>query len=149
MIRERVEVLVIKGREILFIDTSYDGVPVIHLPGGGLDDHSLTQAALLETKEETGYSVSVDILMNTEYSESSFGSGYKAWRAEVYDGVRTRFVIASVLGRDSSLLGLDDDHERCFFIDINEAIDLIECRAKDSPWPLNRLEILNEALTHL
>ena len=151
LIRERVEVILIDSDNVLMIETNYDGKPVLHFPGGGLEGDNINMAAAKECAEEVGVSCYPLVVLDYEESADSFGSGYKAWRKEIYDKVRTRFVVARIQSMDDSVLGTDGDSERFLLINIHDAIDRIQSSLEYDKikFPVDRIYVLKQALEYI
>ncbi|MCK5920117.1 MAG: NUDIX hydrolase [Methylococcales bacterium] len=141
-IRQRVEVVLLDDQNrVALIEAEHDGKLIMHLPGGGLDEDTISVAAAKEVAEELGFECRIISVLDDVYQESSFGSGYKSWRAEVYDGVITSFVVAKIVKHDTSVLGLDGDAERFALIPLKDLIASVIEDDKSASLPLNRTDV--------
>lgn len=122
MKRERVEIILIDNSQVAIIESNYDGRPVCHFPGGGVENDNFNVAAIKEVSEELGVFCHPLAVLDYEEEADSFGSGFKAYRKDIYESVRTRFVVARLQSLDTSVYGTDDDAERFMLLDIDDAI---------------------------
>lgn len=146
LVRERVEVVLLDGPDVILVENTFDNNHVIFLPGGGLDGDTLNEAAVKEVAEEVGFHCKPSTILGIVYNEAPHGSGYKKWRAEYYSSIRTSFVIAKVIARDTSLLGADGDAEKFIKIHIGDLVRNLVNPPDNSSWPVNRLEVIRSVI---
>lgn len=111
-LRDRVEVLITKGDEVLLILSSS---PLLFpdwrgLPGGGVDNNTPEEACRLECLEEVGIRVKNIRPLNISLKESHVSG--KGNRKEKYRGSKTVWYTAEYDGEDHSLLNSDNDAKK-------------------------------------
>ena len=111
-LRERVEIVITKGAEVLLILSSS---PVLFpdwrgFPGGGQDGNTLEEACRLECLEEVGIKIKNLRPLGINLKEPHVSG--KGTRKSEYRGSRTTWYAAEYDGEDHSLLNADNDAKK-------------------------------------